>query len=160
MAFPLYAPEGLEPVLEGLVGSFGDTFDWRTVGDGDKAMVGEAAAAVLPYRPPAADRRGRDRARRQAPGLHGRHRARVERRRVRRRRRPRAVRGDLHARRHPRADPPLGAPGRRVGARGERATADDHAFVADTRPGSLRRRGLRGVRRAVTLAAPHLSTHV
>jgi ribonuclease BN (tRNA processing enzyme) len=40
---PLYAPEGLEPVLEGLVGSFGDTFDWHAVGDGDKAMVGEAA---------------------------------------------------------------------------------------------------------------------
>ena len=40
---PVYAPEGLEPVLEGLVGTFGDTFDWRTVGDGDKATVGEAA---------------------------------------------------------------------------------------------------------------------
>jgi ribonuclease BN (tRNA processing enzyme) len=40
---PLYTPEGLEPVLEGLVGSFGDTFEWHSVGDGDKAMIGEAA---------------------------------------------------------------------------------------------------------------------
>ena len=39
---PVYTPEGLEPVLTELVGSFGDTFDWRTVGDGDKASVGEA----------------------------------------------------------------------------------------------------------------------
>ena len=40
---PLYVPEELEAVLEGLVGSFGDTFDWRAVGEGDKAEVGEAA---------------------------------------------------------------------------------------------------------------------
>lgn len=39
---PLYVPEGLEPVLEGLVGTFGDTFDWRIVGDGDRATIGEA----------------------------------------------------------------------------------------------------------------------
>jgi ribonuclease BN (tRNA processing enzyme) len=39
---PLYAPEGLEPVLAELVGSFGDTFDWRTVADGDKVEVGDA----------------------------------------------------------------------------------------------------------------------
>ena len=40
---PVYTPEGLEKVLEGLVGTFGDTFDWRIVGDGDKATIGEAA---------------------------------------------------------------------------------------------------------------------
>jgi ribonuclease BN (tRNA processing enzyme) len=40
---PVYAPEGLEPVLETLVGTFGGTFDWHTVGDGDKVTVGEAA---------------------------------------------------------------------------------------------------------------------
>ena len=40
---PLYTPEGLESVLTELVGSFGDTFDWRTVGDGDKATIGEAS---------------------------------------------------------------------------------------------------------------------
>jgi ribonuclease BN (tRNA processing enzyme) len=40
---PLYVPEGLEPVLEGLVGSFGDTFEWNEVGEGDSAKVGEAA---------------------------------------------------------------------------------------------------------------------
>jgi ribonuclease BN (tRNA processing enzyme) len=40
---PLYAPEGLEPVLEGFVGSFGGAFDWHEVGDGDKVSIGEAA---------------------------------------------------------------------------------------------------------------------
>ena len=40
---PVYAPEGLEKVLEGLVGTFGETFDWQAVGDGDCATVGEAA---------------------------------------------------------------------------------------------------------------------
>jgi len=40
---PVYTPEGLEKVLEGLVGTFEDTFDWRTVGDGDHASIGEAS---------------------------------------------------------------------------------------------------------------------
>jgi ribonuclease BN (tRNA processing enzyme) len=40
---PVYAPEGLEPVLEAFVGSFSGAFDWRVVADGDKASVGEAA---------------------------------------------------------------------------------------------------------------------
>lgn len=40
---PVYAPEGLEPVLEAFVGSFSGAFDWRVVGDGDKASIGEAA---------------------------------------------------------------------------------------------------------------------
>jgi len=40
---PVYAPEGLESVLEGLVGTFGDTFDWHPVGDGDHAKIGDAA---------------------------------------------------------------------------------------------------------------------
>jgi ribonuclease BN (tRNA processing enzyme) len=39
---PVYAPEGLEDVLSHLVGSFGDTFDWRTVADGDKAEIADA----------------------------------------------------------------------------------------------------------------------
>lgn len=39
---PVYAPEGLEPVLRELVGTFGDTFEWCEVGEGDKAHVGEA----------------------------------------------------------------------------------------------------------------------
>jgi ribonuclease BN (tRNA processing enzyme) len=39
---PVYTPEGLEKVLEGLVGSFEDTFEWRVVGDGDRAEVGGA----------------------------------------------------------------------------------------------------------------------
>ena len=38
----MYSPEGLEPVLEAFVGSFGGAFDWNVVGDGDKASIGEA----------------------------------------------------------------------------------------------------------------------
>jgi ribonuclease BN (tRNA processing enzyme) len=33
---PVYAPEGVEKQLEGLVGKWDDTFDWRLVGDGDR----------------------------------------------------------------------------------------------------------------------------
>jgi ribonuclease BN (tRNA processing enzyme) len=40
---PVYAPEGVERVLSGLVDSFGDAFDWRMVGDGDHTSIGEAA---------------------------------------------------------------------------------------------------------------------
>jgi ribonuclease BN (tRNA processing enzyme) len=40
---PVYAPEGLEKTLEGLVGEWTDTFDWRLVGDGDRATIGETA---------------------------------------------------------------------------------------------------------------------
>ncbi len=32
---PVYAPEGVEKQLEGLVGEWGDAFDWRLVADGD-----------------------------------------------------------------------------------------------------------------------------
>ena len=39
----MYAPEGVEKVLEHLVGDWTDTFDWRAVGDGDHAKIGEAA---------------------------------------------------------------------------------------------------------------------
>ena len=37
---PVYAPEGLEGHLTALA-DFGDTFDWRTVGDGDEARIGD-----------------------------------------------------------------------------------------------------------------------
>lgn len=40
---PVYAPEGVEKTLEGLVGDWSDTFDWRLVGDGDAAEIGPAA---------------------------------------------------------------------------------------------------------------------
>ena len=40
---PVYAPEGVEKTLEGLVGTWTDTFDWKLVGDGDSAIVGDAA---------------------------------------------------------------------------------------------------------------------
>ena len=146
---PVYAPEGLEQMLEELVGAFGDTFDWRIVGDGDTRH----------------DRRRRSCASR-APTIR-RRRSAVEIAHDGKRlvytadtgpewsvdafgagRRPRALGGDVPARRHPRADPPLGAPSRRGGARREGAPADAHPFVADARPGSLRRRGLGGVRAA------------
>jgi len=39
---PVYAPEGVEKSLECLVGEWSDTFDWRLVGDGDRTSVGEA----------------------------------------------------------------------------------------------------------------------
>jgi ribonuclease BN (tRNA processing enzyme) len=38
---PVYAPEGVEKTLEGLVGEWTDTFDWKLVGDGDRATVGD-----------------------------------------------------------------------------------------------------------------------
>ena len=38
---PVYAPEGLEKFLLSLVSDWGNTFDWRVVGDGDTATVGD-----------------------------------------------------------------------------------------------------------------------
>ena len=40
---PVYAAEGVEKTLEVLVGSFGETFDWHTVHDGDRVELGDAA---------------------------------------------------------------------------------------------------------------------
>ena len=71
-------PKGSRSTSLALVGDWGDTFDWRAVGDGDTATVGDVDAAVLAHRPPAAHVRGRGRARRPAPGLHRRHRAGVD----------------------------------------------------------------------------------
>lgn len=39
---PVYAPEGVEKTLEGLVGDWGNTFDWNLIGDGDRATIGDA----------------------------------------------------------------------------------------------------------------------
>jgi ribonuclease BN (tRNA processing enzyme) len=39
---PVYAPEGVENTLEGLVGDWGNTFDWHAIGDGDRATIGDA----------------------------------------------------------------------------------------------------------------------
>jgi ribonuclease BN (tRNA processing enzyme) len=39
---PVYAPEGVERVLEGVVGEWTDTFDWKLVGEGDHATIGDA----------------------------------------------------------------------------------------------------------------------
>ena len=36
---PVYAPEGLEKTLEGLVGEWTDTFDWRMVAEGDRVTI-------------------------------------------------------------------------------------------------------------------------
>lgn len=39
---PVYAPEGVEKVLEHLVGDWTDTFDWNLVADGDATTIGGA----------------------------------------------------------------------------------------------------------------------
>ena len=38
---PVYAPEGLDKQLGALVSDWGDTFDWRTIGDGDSDRIGD-----------------------------------------------------------------------------------------------------------------------
>lgn len=38
---PVYAPAGLDKQLGALVSDWGDTFDWRTIGDGDATRVGD-----------------------------------------------------------------------------------------------------------------------
>ena len=38
---PVYAPEGVESTLEGLVGEWTDTFAWNLVGDGDTAAIND-----------------------------------------------------------------------------------------------------------------------
>lgn len=38
---PVYAPEGLDKQLGALVSDWGDTFDWRTIGDGDATRIGD-----------------------------------------------------------------------------------------------------------------------
>jgi ribonuclease BN (tRNA processing enzyme) len=40
LGLPVYAPEGVQQTLTALVGDWGDTFDWREVGDGDAATSG------------------------------------------------------------------------------------------------------------------------
>jgi ribonuclease BN (tRNA processing enzyme) len=40
---PVFAPEGLEERLGSLVDDWGDTFDWKVVGDGDGVEIGELA---------------------------------------------------------------------------------------------------------------------
>jgi len=38
---PVFAPEGLEKFLLSLVSDWGNAFDWRAVGDGDAAKIGD-----------------------------------------------------------------------------------------------------------------------
>ena len=38
---PVFAPEGLDKQLGALVSDWGDTFDWRTIGDGDTTRIGD-----------------------------------------------------------------------------------------------------------------------
>jgi ribonuclease BN (tRNA processing enzyme) len=38
---PVYAPEGLDKFLLSLVHDWGNTFDWRAVGDGDTTTIGD-----------------------------------------------------------------------------------------------------------------------
>ena len=118
---PVYAPEGVEKQLEGLVGRVDEHVRLAPGRRRRPPRPRRCRAALLAHRSPAADGRGRDRARRQAARVHLRHRPGVELRGVRYRCRPRALGGDVPARRHPCADPPLGPPGRRSGARRGRA---------------------------------------
>jgi ribonuclease BN (tRNA processing enzyme) len=39
---PVYMPEGVEQRLHSLVDDWGDTFGWNAVGDGDRATIGDA----------------------------------------------------------------------------------------------------------------------
>lgn len=39
---PVYAPEGVAGALECLVGQWGDVFEWRLVGDGDRVELAQA----------------------------------------------------------------------------------------------------------------------
>ena len=39
---PVYAPEGLEATMAAMVGSFDGAFAWHAVGDGDQTTIGEA----------------------------------------------------------------------------------------------------------------------
>ncbi len=38
---PVYAPEGVERTLEGVVGEWSDTFDWKLVGEGDEVDIAD-----------------------------------------------------------------------------------------------------------------------
>ena len=134
-----------------------DTFDWRLVGDGDRLdLDGVALRFSRTDHPPptvaveiAHDGKRLVYTADTGPewSVDG----------VRCRRRSRALGGDVPARRHPCADPPLGPPGRRGGARGEaRRLMLTHLWPTH-RPDSLRRRRAR--RHSATrssLAAPHL----
>ena len=95
---PVFAPEGLEKFLLSLVRDWGNTFDWRAIGDGDTRVGRRHRLAVLADRPPAAHVRGRGDA-------HGRRLIYTAdtgpgwtRRRVRPRCRPRAVGGHVSPR--------------------------------------------------------------
>ena len=147
---------------QALVGDWGDTFDWRVVGDGDtrhdrrRRRCGSRAPTTR--RPRSAVEVD---ARRQAARLHRRHRPGLERRRVR----PGAdlvlseatyLHDDIRAPIHLSAQQ-AGAAAREA----RRAAADAHPPLADARPGSLAsRRARRRSARAVTLAAPHLVTTI
>ena len=117
-AFRCTRPKASRSTLEGLVGEWTDTFDWQLVGDGDR--VDDRRRRRCASRAPTTRRRpSRSRSRTTAsgsctpptPARSGASRRSAG-------RRSRALGGDVPARRHPRADPPLGAPGRRSGARG------------------------------------------
>ena len=155
---PVYAPEGLEKVLEGLVGDVGRHV--RLARSSATATAPRSATPQLQFSRtdhPLPTVGGRARARRQAARVHRRHRAgwSVD---------AFGPGADLvlseatyHARRHPRADPSLGPSGRRA-ARAAKArrlmlthlwpTLDPVASVEE---------GSEAFGHAVTLAAPHLS---
>ena len=157
----MYAPEGRrEDARRARRRRWTDTFDWKLVGDGDRATIGEADAAFSRTDHPlptvgvelahggkrlvyTADTGPEWSVEAFGPGA------------------------DLvlseatyQARRHPRADPPLGAPGRRGGPRGEGAPAMLTHLWPTLDPVASVEEGSEAFGRAVTLAAPHLVTHV
>ena len=144
---PIYAPEGLEKFLLSLVSDWGDTFDWRVVGDGDATSVGDIDLKFsrTDHPPPTfaveASAAGRRMIYTADTGPDWSVSA------FDRRRRPGALGGDLPRRRHPRPDPPLGPAGRGGGAGGAGPTTDPHPPLAVRRQDGSGRRGIRGVRR-------------
>ena len=160
---PVYAPEGVEKQLEGLVGDWDDTFDWHLVGDGDATSTVDGVAlrfSRTDHPPPTvaveiahdgkrlvytSDTGPDGAARRSAPGA------------------------DLvlseATYQHDDIRAPIHLSARQAGetARAARRAAPDaHPLVADDRPDSLRRRGVGGVRqrgraRGAAPRDPHLS---
>ena len=148
-AFRCTRPKGVETMLEGLVGRLDDTFDWRIVGDGDTAddrRRGSCASRAPTTRRPRSRSRSRTTASasstRPTPARSGAS-TRSAPAPTSCSRRRRTMHDDIRA--------PIHLSARQAGelrARRAGAAADAHPLVADARPGSLRRRGVGGVRAA------------
>ena len=134
--------------LGGLVASWGDTFDWNAIDDGDKARVGavDLRFSRTDHPPPTYAVEASAGGRRMIYTADTGPAWSVDAFGVRRR--PRALRGVVPARQHPDRHPPLGPPGRPRGPRSPGAPAPAHPHLAPGRPGGFGRGRIRGVRRA------------